>query len=225
MEKSKTALPLLGLLSAEQRTALERRGEIRHKVMHRNATLHEQGGLCESVEVVCTGRLAAYAAAENGCDRTVFEFRAGQVIGANLLFGAQPRYPMNIYCTEDCKLIRISRQAVLELLHDYAFTLAFVQELSANAQGLNQRVAMYHHRTLRENLLNYLRSLSAQAGSDSVVLPISKKQLADYLGVQRPSLFRELRELKQEGVLEIHNREIRLCAEKAERGQPGAAVL
>ncbi|MDD3253809.1 MAG: helix-turn-helix domain-containing protein [Lachnospiraceae bacterium] len=32
--------------------------------------------------------------------------------------------------------------------------------------------------------------------------------MADYLGVQRPSLFRELKKLKEEGIIEINNRTI-----------------
>ena len=36
------------------------------------------------------------------------------------------------------------------------------------------------------------------------------KELADYLGVQRPSLFRELKKMKDEGIIEISKRTIRL---------------
>jgi len=40
------------------------------------------------------------------------------------------------------------------------------------------------------------------------LLPITKKQLADYFGVQRPSLFRELKRMKDEGLIEIANKKI-----------------
>ena len=39
---------------------------------------------------------------------------------------------------------------------------------------------------------------------------IPKKELADYMGVQRPSLFRELKKLKDEGIIVIDNRTIQL---------------
>ena len=44
--------------------------------------------------------------------------------------------------------------------------------------------------------------------SKTIILPISKKQLADHFGVQRPSLFRELKRMKDEGLIEIDNRNI-----------------
>ena len=69
---------------------------------------------------------------------------------------------------------------------------------------------MVTQKKLRENLLEYLMQQAILQGSNSIVLPISKKQLADYLGVQRPSLFRELKALKDEGIIGISNRTIRL---------------
>ncbi|QAT43734.1 MULTISPECIES: helix-turn-helix domain-containing protein [Clostridia] len=57
-------------------------------------------------------------------------------------------------------------------------------------------------------MLHYLLALSTQQKSESVLLPITKKQLADYFGVQRPSLFRELKRMKDEGLIEIANKKI-----------------
>lgn len=43
---------------------------------------------------------------------------------------------------------------------------------------------------------------------------MSKKQLADYLGVQRPSLFRELKKMQDEGLIFVLNKEIQLIYNK-----------
>ena len=67
---------------------------------------------------------------------------------------------------------------------------------------------MFTQRTLRENIMNYLKQQTIIQKSSVILLPISKRQLADYLGVQRPSLFRELKKLKEEGIIEINNRTI-----------------
>ena len=75
---------------------------------------------------------------------------------------------------------------------------------------MNKKIAMHSQRTLRDNLMDYLLSLSIEQKSKTIILPNSKKQLADYLGVQRPSLFREFKKLKEEGILEINNRIITL---------------
>ncbi len=173
-------------------------------------TVHNQRDTCISLEVVLSGALVAYSLAENGSSIAMFEFGENSIIGANLLFGDDHAYPLNIYCEKPCRLLHIKKQAVLEFLHDYEFVLQYVKSLSMNSQNMNRKIAMLTQRTLRENLLEYLRKQSILQGSDTVLLPMSKKELADYLGVQRPSLFRELKRLKDEGYIDIHNRSIRL---------------
>lgn len=189
-----------------ERLVLEK--EIYKQSYHKGATVHEQNTQCCGADVVCSGKLVAYSLAANGSETVVFTFDAGSLIGANLLFAKQNRYPMNIYCTDDCTLLHISKSGVGELLKQHGFVMQFVQSLSMNSQGMNQRIAMYTQKSLRENLMGYLLALSAEQRSEAVVLPVTKKQLADYFGVQRPSLFRELKRMKDEGLIEIDNKKI-----------------
>ena len=56
--------------------------------------------------------------------------------------------------------------------------------------------------------MDYFKQQTIIQKSSVILLPMSKRQLADYLGVQRPSLFRELKKLKEEGIIEINNRTI-----------------
>ena len=88
--------------------------------------------------------------------------------------------------------------------------MRFVGMLSLNSQKLNRKITMVAQKTLRENLLEYFRQQAVLQRSNTILLPISKKQLADYLGVQRPSLFRELKNLKDEGAIYVFNRAIQL---------------
>ncbi len=176
----------------------------------REATVHHQHEPCTALDVVLSGSLTAYSLSENGSAMTMFTFRKHSMIGANLLFGEQSAYPLTIYSASACTLLHIKREAVQDFLHSYGFTMQFIQSLSMNSQGMNRKITMLAQRTLRENLLDYLRQQSAVQHTKRIVLPISKKQLADYLGVQRPSLFRELKRLKDEGVIAVNNRAVTL---------------
>lgn len=185
-------------------------GQIIEKTYHKGMTVHEQHSECLGMDIVRKGKLIAYSLTENGSETVVFEFSQGDIVGANLLFGDQNTYPMNIYCTEDCTLVHISKTAIVELLEEYSFVLPFVKSLSLNSQGLNEKIAMYTQKSLRENLMDYFLALSVDQNSRAIVLPITKKQLADHLGVQRPSLFRELKRMKDEGLIEVDNRKVSL---------------
>lgn len=179
---------------------------------NKGVTVHEQYSECDGMDIVLSGKLTAYSLTSNGSETIVFEFSKDSIIGANLLFGEQNKYPMTIYCTADCILFHVSRTAVSELLKDYSFVMQFVSSLSLNSQGMNRKIAIYTQKSLRENLMDYFIALSAVQKSKTILLPISKKQLADHFGVQRPSLFRELKRMKDAGLIEIDNRKITICS-------------
>ena len=86
--------------------------------------------------------------------------------------------------------------------------MRYIKSLSQNSQGMNRKIAMFTQKSLRDNILDYLTVQTVQQQSDTITLPITKKQLADYLGVQRPSLFREMKRLTDEGIITINNRRI-----------------
>ena len=176
----------------------------------KGATVHHQHEACSALDVVLSGKLVAYSLSENGSAITMFEFQKNSIIGANLLFGENTNYPLNIYGVTDGDVLHISREAVMEFLHDYHFVMRYIKSLSLNSQGMNRKITMLAQKTLRENLMDYLKQQSIIQGSSKIVLPFSKKELADYLGVQRPSLFRELKKMKDEGIIEIDNRTIQL---------------
>ncbi len=173
-------------------------------------TVHAQGDPCKSMDIVLSGSLVAYALSQNGSENVIFEFLKNSIIGANLLFGNANHYPMNIYCTEDSELLHINKSDVELLLHDYQFTINFVKSISLNSQGMNKKITIYTQKSLRENLLDYFSALAAEQNSKAITLSVSKKQLADYFGVQRPSLFRELKQMKDEGLIKIDNRQIEI---------------
>ena len=184
--------------------------QIFQKVYPKGATVHGQHDRCVTLDVVLTGNLVAYSLSENGSAVTVFEFRSNSIIGANLLLGDNSVYPLNIYSVTPCKLLHITKSAVLELLRDYDFVIHYIQSLSLNSQGMNRKITMLTQKTLRDNLLDYLRHQVVLQGSSDIRLPISKKELADTMGVQRPSLFRELKKLKDEGLIDVTNRIIKV---------------
>ena len=176
----------------------------------KSTTVHHQHDSCVVLDVVLSGDLVAYPLSENGSAVTMFEFQKNAIIGANLLLGDNAVYPLNIYAVTACELLHITKGAVLELLHGYDFVMQYIKSLSLNSQGMNRKITMLTQKTLRENLLDYLRHQAILQGASEIRLPISKKELADFMGVQRPSLFRELKKMKDDGLIDISNRLITL---------------
>ena len=203
-------IPLFSQLPSDEINRMIADNQLFLKNYSKGATLYNQKDSCNTLDIVLSGGLVAYSLSENGSAMTMFEFFKGQMLGGNLLFGDSNEYPLAIYCMSDSKILHITKKAISCFLQNYNFSMQFVGILSNNSQKLNQRITIVTQKTLRENLLEYFRQQSILQYSNTIVLPISKKQLADYFGVQRPSLFRELKKLKDEGIISVSNRTIRL---------------
>lgn len=81
------------------------------------------------------------------------------------------------------------------------------------SQSLSLRVNLLSTRTTRQKLLNYFLWMSNKTGSTNFRMDMSLTDLADYLCVDRSSMMREMRNLKDEGILDSKGREITLLDE------------
>ena len=90
----------------------------------------------------------------------------------------------------------------------FVMTAQKTQELSLHLSILNQR-------SIREKLLSYLRFMrgsSGAQGDQEFSVPMSLTKLADYLCVDRAAMMREIKSLKDEGLLDSNQRAFRLYA-------------
>ena len=71
---------------------------------------------------------------------------------------------------------------------------------------------MLSRRSIRDKLLCYFRQLAEKEQSRTIQLPFSLSVLADYIATDRSAMMRELKRLKEEGVLKSEGRRITLCS-------------
>ena len=68
---------------------------------------------------------------------------------------------------------------------------------------MNQKLECLEKRTTREKILAYINQEQEKQKTSRIKLPFSKKDLADYLCVDRSGMMVELRKLQTEGVLSV----------------------
>ena len=76
--------------------------------------------------------------------------------------------------------------------------------------SLSERVEIISNRTIREKLACYFSIQSTKIGSKEFKLPLSLTDLADYLSCDRSAMMRELKRLKEDGVLSIKDKKVQL---------------
>lgn len=67
-----------------------------------------------------------------------------------------------------------------------------------------------HQKTIRSKLIYYLRTERSVQKSDHFRLPIPYSDLADYLSADRASMMREIKKMREEGLISGSNRSISL---------------
>ena len=82
-----------------------------------------------------------------------------------------------------------------------------VQKVKLNKFSLATSLSQ---RTIREKLICYFMQLAAQAKASSFSLPFTMVDLADYLSIDRSAMTRELKRMKEEGLIEMDKRCVRL---------------
>ena len=74
----------------------------------------------------------------------------------------------------------------------------------------NERIQVLSQKTIRERLLEYFKLISKQQKSKNITLPFTYTELADYLGINRCAMYRELGNLKDEKQISINKKVISL---------------
>ena len=81
-------------------------------------------------------------------------------------------------------------------------------------QEKNKRIEILTKKTIRHKLLEYFNIMTNDSLTRIIYLPFSFTDLADYLAIDRSAMSRELKNLKEEGFIEIKGRRITLLYDK-----------
>ena len=118
----------------------------------------------------------------------------------------------SIITKEDTKLIIIYFDEILNNDLNTSYYNQFLKNLlfimSDKMTNINNRIEILSNKTIRNKLLAYFRIMSKKNNSRIIYLPYTFIDLADYLGVDRSAMYRELKNLKEDGLINVINKKI-----------------
>lgn len=168
----------------------------------KDAAVAFEGETCEHIGIVLEGQLELHNLYPSGRTVTVTHLNPGDTFGEAILFTPRHVYPISITATQKSRVLFISRQALLHGLTQAPLLLEnFLALLSGKLFMLNRRVKILSMDSIRQKLCDYLLALYKQQKNKTLRIPMNRQKLADLLGVQRPSLSRELIHMKEEGLI------------------------
>lgn len=86
---------------------------------------------------------------------------------------------------------------------NHEFLRSYLEYVSDHTVILGDRIKHYVNRTIRESIISYLNYECKKQNSTTIKLSMTKKALAERIGVQRTSLSRELAKMREDGLIEF----------------------
>ena len=90
------------------------------------------------------------------------------------------------------------------------FVFNILQILNDKLRDTNNRIQILTKKNIRDKLLAFFENEYRKTRSQKIYLDTSLKDIADYICVNRSAMFRELRNLKDEGFIKVEGRKITL---------------
>lgn len=123
-----------------------------------------------------------------------------------------------IIAKEDTEVLIIDYVKLMKpenLTHNYfnIFLSNLFDIISTKFRETNERVKVLEKKQIREKLLKFFDIEHKKSHSKNIYLNFSLKDLADYLAIDRSAMFRELKHLKDDKLIEVDGRKIKILYE------------
>lgn len=205
---------LIKSIDAQEIEAYIAEGSFKTAEYGKNNIVHFVGEVCARLEIILSGKVVIERIDESGNLMTIAEFLSGDVLGGNLLFSKNPYYPMTVTAKEAALILEINKERLFLLFSDnHEFLRSYLEYVSDHTVILGDRLKHYVNRTIRESVISYLEYERKRQNSNIIRLGMTKKALAERIGVQRTSLSRELAKMREDGLIKFDLVSIRILGD------------
>ena len=171
------------------------------------------GGTIQYAGLLLKGKIESSFQNENFDQITMHTFTGGYLFGEGLVINHAKNSPVQVRAVEDSVVLFID----LEMIYAAAdkspirniLARNLIKSLAKKNLILNQKVRILSQKSLRDRIFIYLRTLSKDKDG-YVRIPFTQTALAEYLGVNRSALSRELGRMQNEGLLIVNKGKMKL---------------
>ena len=178
----------------------------------KDEAVYRYGDAVREMGVVLEGTIIVEANNAEGEKTNLNILMQGDEFGVYLVVSGARRSPMSVYAASRSKVMYFDIERMSQLQNkDRVIWKMMDNLLHSFADKLvdhYRRLHIYGQKRVRSRVRMYLMSLERE--DDVVVLPLNRTDWAAYLGVDRTALARELSRMRDEGLIGIDKRRIRL---------------
>ena len=180
-------------------------------------TISRFGGGKKHVGIIASGSASTVRYELNG-SRTILERLGPQDIFGEVFSFQNTQYEsVSVICDADCNVLFFDYDHILSpcsrvCTYHQQLIQNMLQIISEKAILLGERVEVLSKRSIREKLVCYFFHLAEKTGSSQLTIPFTMVDLADYLSVDRSAMTRELKKMKDSGLILMEHRHVTLLS-------------
>lgn len=196
-----------------ERDIIEMLGNIKYTVntFNKGEVVALEGSNCSSIGVVVKGSVEVQRIYASGKTITMSKLEIGNIFGEVIIFSNKSTYPATIVSSENCQIMFICKENILKLSTvNPKFLSNFMTLLSNKILMLNKKLRNISYQTIRQKVVSYILDEYEAENKLIISLKITKKEMAEQLGIPRPSLSRELINMKDEGIIDFEKNLIKI---------------
>ncbi len=181
------------------------------KTYEKDEVIALEGENATHTAIVIRGEIAINKLYEDGKQIHIKRMSSGSLIGFALVYSDHPTYANTLIAGGNTEVIRISHEDTRLLCDsDIRFLHNFLRHISNQVVYLSERITLVNYSTIRKKIINLILKLHKQQDSDTIQLGMTRKKMAESLGVSRPALSHEMMHMKKDGLINYVNQSIEI---------------
>lgn len=193
-------VPIFNHLEEEEMREILKKSQ--QMIYKKGEIIYHESDPLEYLYIVHRGRVKIYKLFESGKEQLLRILEPGEFMGELALFTEKV---MDSYAEaiQDSEICAIHRDDIQELMKTHpTIPLKILSEFSERLDETEYLVGQLSARDVETRTASYLVKLAEDTNSLNIVLPMSKKDLASYLGTTQETISRRLSGFQTEGWIE-----------------------
>ena len=194
-----------GLDSQQINQVLETTGYVQKKYSAGEVIMH-QGDTVHSIGIITSGTATGKKYTTGGEEIVVQILTENKIFG-DVLSGADGfASPVTVQAGTDCSVLFINYEKLLysPLPQTHRILQNMIQNISLKYFAQNRRMEILMMKSVRSKITAFLSWQSAVNGKKAFAIDMDRQLMADFLGVERSALSRELSRMKADGLIDYH---------------------
>lgn len=197
--------PLFKGIDQEQFEDLMTKSNYKVDTVKKNHVIASEDDDCTSIGIVLEGHVEVKKIYPTGKSITIAQLGPGKTFGEVILFSDKKKYPSTIVAGRDAKVFFMTKESFSQICHiETSIMINLLNILSMKILVLNNQLKNFSYESIRQKISNYLMQQYKKQQSEYLTVNASRQQMAEILGVPRPSLSRELINMREDHIIDFH---------------------